>query len=891
MPEKAKVSVCLIVRDEPLLEQCLQSFRDYVDEIVIVDTGSKDNTTIEISKKYADIFEIYTDCNDPETGQIENFSKARQKSFDLATNKSVIWIDSDDVLAGSENFLKIVSDAQQIHQRENKPVCYLFPYEYAYNEVGEVTCRHYRERFITDKDQFHWVNWVHEVLVPRDGCGGILLNRDDLIFKHKRQYGKKSGDPGRNLRILKKFVQINGDSDARQLYYLGLEYNNNGFLADAVKCLEKYISLSGWPDEIVMACLKLVDIHQGIGNYQEGLKWGFKAIETKHDWCEGYLAVSRMFYFLALKGGTQETENWKKCVHFAKVGLSFPPTQTVLFINPFDRESEIHKYFNIALNKTGDVKGALESVNTGLKKEPNSHFFLNNKKIYETFLAVSEIVQNLNILKNNETISSSDVEYISSIINGQKQTLSINKDTWNIPEKCDLDSNPIEINSDQLVSSVIMLWKQYMLHNDVQNGITFLENTPSLVKSNPIINNALYLTKSYQNKTTQNPLQIEQTKSLDSLDTLDIVFFAGNGFENWTPESIKQNGIGGSELMMHELSKRLAKLGHKVRIYNSCGEHDGKIFEGVQYLSSEKYHDLNPDVCIVSRRADALDDSFNVKSKLTLLWVHDIFALNATNERLLKADKILALSNWHKDFLIQHHNVHPDHVLKTRNGIDLNRFNKKVQRNRFKCINSSSPDRSWPVLLDVWPKIKERVPEAELHLFYGFNNWEIAAQNNTEQMNFIQSLKDKIQNYKSIGVVYHGRVNQEELAQEFLSSGVWIYPTWFNESSCLSAMEAQAGGCRMVTSSIAALNETAGDRAKLISGEWTSPEYQSQFINACVYALQNTDDTDRLVLQEFSKNNFGLDELAKKWNSMFFELMEAKKINPLVPYQPTNKYR
>lgn len=879
MQEKAKVSVCLIVRDEPLLEQCLQSFRDYVDEIVVVDTGSKDNTP-EIAKKYADIFEVYTECNDPETGKIENFSMARQRSFDLATNKAVMWVDSDDILVGSENLFKILEEAKKLQEEgktEGKEICFLFPYEYAYNESGDVICRHYRERLITNKDNFHWVNWVHEVLISNTNA--VLINRDDVLFKHKRQYGRKQVDPSRNLRILKKYIEVNGDSDARQLYYIGLEYHNNGLVNDAIKSLEKYISKSGWLDEKVMACLKLVEIYQGIGNYEEGLRWGFKAIESKHDWCEGYLAVAKMFYFIALKGGPQEMDNWKKCAYFAKQGLSLPPTQTVLFINPLERESEIHKYLNMALNKLGDIKGALESVIEGLKKEPKDPFFINNKKIYENFFARNDITKALCVMKENGAVDTSDIDYITSIINGQKSQIKNSSSDWNIPEKCDIDSNPIEINSDQLVSSIIMLWKQYMLHNDVDDAITFLENVPSIVKKNSIIEDALFITKAYNEK-----IDVSKTTKLD------IVFFAGNGFEVWSPDTIKTKGIGGSELMMHEMSKRLAKLGHNVRVYNSCGPKDGWIFDGVQYMSAERYKNITCDVLIVSRRADALDDQFNIKSKLTLLWVHDVFAMNATNARLLKADKILALSEWHRNLLIQHHGVHPNHVLKTRNGIDLKRFDKNIKRNRFKCINSSSPDRSWPILLDVWPKIKEQVPEAELHLFYGFRNWELAAQEDPKQQDLISLLRKRISEMRSLGVIFHDRVGQEELAEEFLSSGVWVYPTWFSETSCLSAMEAQAAGCRMVTSSIAALNETAGDRAKLIQGDWTTPEYQEQFVKECVLALKNEDDSDRAKLQEYSKN-FDFDNLAKDWCDMFLELIEKKKTNPFIPYQPTVAYR
>ena len=70
------------------------------------------------------------------------------------------------------------------------------------------------------------------------------------------------------------------------------------------------------------------------------------------------------------------------------------------------------------------------------------------------------------------------------------------------------------------------------------------------------------------------------------------------------------------------------------------------------------------------------------------------------------------------------------------------------------------------------------------------------------------------------GVVAHGRVDQQTLAREMLSAGVWILPTWFCETSCISAMEAQAAGLRIVASKLAALEETVADRGELITEDW-----------------------------------------------------------------------
>lgn len=882
---KAPVSLCIIVKNEPLLEKCINSIREHVQEIVIVDTGSTDGTQ-NVAKKLADKFEVFTACNDPQTGLIEDFSMARQRSFDLSTQPWVMWCDADDTIEGGENLNKLISEFEN-SKKDIDGMAYLFPYEYAYNGEGKCVLQHYRERLFSNKNHFRWINPVHEVAVPREDLRIALVPKEDLVFKHHRQYSPRAVEPGRNLRILRRYYEKVGDSDARQLYYLGLECCNSGLIDESIRHLTKYVEISGWEDERVMACLKLVDIYQATGKLEEALKWAFKAVEIKEDWGEGYFALAKIFYFLALNGGSNEFRNWQKCVHFAREGLKFPPTKTLLFINPLERDVEIHKYLNMALNKVGNVKGALASVIAGMQKQPDDPHFVNNKRLYENFLARQQIVEGINILKDNGVINQQEFGNITALINNQAVNLgSTDPNEWNIPSTYTFEGLPLEITDSQLQSVVTMLWKQYMLHDDAQGAIKFLENAPPAVRNSPDTQRALELTKVFLvDNGSAPPTELPKKKD----NALDIIFYAGNGVEVWTPETVKRTGIGGSELMLLEQAKRMAALGHNVRVYNSCGS--SGIYDGVQYHLTESFKDLTCDVLIVSRRADMLGDQFNVKAKLKLLWVHDILAAGATNELLLKADKILALSEWHKQFLIANHHLHPDHVIVTRNGIDLNRFNKKVTRNRFKCVNSSSPDRSWPILLDVWPQIKNQVPQAELHLYYGFKNWAFVAQHDPRQMDLINRLQQQIRSMSSLGVVFHDRVNQQELADELLGSGVWTYPTWFSETSCITAMEMQAAGLRMVTSNIAALKETAGSRAVLLDGEWTSPEYQQKFVENVVKALNNYNDSDREELQKYAREHFSLDELAKDWEKMFYQLLDKAQTNPINPYYPTTPYR
>ena len=80
----------MIVKDEELvLGRCLNSVKNLVDEIIIVDTGSTDKTK-EIAALYTD--KIY------DFKWINDFSAARNYSFSKATKDYIMWLDADDVL-------------------------------------------------------------------------------------------------------------------------------------------------------------------------------------------------------------------------------------------------------------------------------------------------------------------------------------------------------------------------------------------------------------------------------------------------------------------------------------------------------------------------------------------------------------------------------------------------------------------------------------------------------------------------------------------------------------------------------------------------------------------------------------------------------------------------
>ena len=86
------ISLCMIVKNEErILRRCLDSLADLVDEIVIVDTGSTDNTK-SIAAEYTE--KVYA------FEWVDDFSAARNFAFSKATKEYIYSADADEALNG-----------------------------------------------------------------------------------------------------------------------------------------------------------------------------------------------------------------------------------------------------------------------------------------------------------------------------------------------------------------------------------------------------------------------------------------------------------------------------------------------------------------------------------------------------------------------------------------------------------------------------------------------------------------------------------------------------------------------------------------------------------------------------------------------------------------------
>lgn len=349
---------------------------------------------------------------------------------------------------------------------------------------------------------------------------------------------------------------------------------------------------------------------------------------------------------------------------------------------------------------------------------------------------------------------------------------------------------------------------------------------------------------------------------------MDIVFYVGSSWRPWNPETIAKHGEGGSEIACANMAELLAQAGHKVRVYNDwahdCGAYPSRKFGNVEYIYHGFFNSVVGDVLISSRCPGAVDGTYGNVFKRNVFWSHDTHYYESfTKERYDKFDTILTLSNWATDYLLRHYPfMERKKFIKTSNAIDTSLYQKKIERNPNKLIYSSSPNRGLQYACQIFQQIHRQIPSTELHVYYGFANWEETLKKKKDSNELIEMRLIKGLAESTAGVYLHGRVSPVELAEAQLSSSVWLYPTKWSETYCITALEARAAGLRTVSSNLAALPEVA--RGILLNGDAESLIYQKEAIQATKNALDNENWSDRFEMMNEAQTH-SWKEVSEQW--------------------------
>jgi glycosyltransferase involved in cell wall biosynthesis len=366
-----------------------------------------------------------------------------------------------------------------------------------------------------------------------------------------------------------------------------------------------------------------------------------------------------------------------------------------------------------------------------------------------------------------------------------------------------------------------------------------------------------------------------------TLDTPIIVFHATDLVECWYPGNYK--GIGnahgsGSEIMACEMAKQFSKMGFRVFVF---GKFEGivddgmkydvqGVYNGVQYIDSKAYQQFietyKINILIVSRDTSKMSYHKNVQK--VFLWLHDVLPFNTQSSRLLhiqydkkRFKKILCLCNWHKNYVAAGINAKKQQIAVTRNAIDTRRFSRQPKKIPYRFIYASSVDRGLEHLLRMIPKIHAEFPETTLHIFANLEGTNVKGNN--------KFLQDTVESLSY--VTLRDRVTQAEIAHEYSISDVWLYPTDFTETYCITALEAQAAGLLCVCTGLSSLPEIVGARGIIGGKNIHRPEVEEDLLQQLFRVLRDPEEKARLTNsgREWAmKQSF--ENLAKDWKDKLF---------------------
>lgn len=323
------ISLCMIVKDEEgVLERCLKSVKDIVDEIVLVDTGSIDNTK-EIGEKY--------NCKLYDYKWQDDFSLARNYSFAKATMDYILWLDADDVIEESErekinNLKKMVDGSVD---------AYSMRYNYAFDEDGNVSWVFKRYRLVKREKNFRWFGYVHEYL---DVSGN--LEDTDITINHRRE--KSSSN--RNLKIYENKISEGETLSTRDIYYYAKELYDNGNYEMAEKYFNEYLdNKDGWIENKIVACNKLSSYYYDIEDYSKSKRYSLRAFEYDTPRPDSCCIIGDCFQ---IEGKYKEGIFWYELA--CNLGEKFKG----VFIEPASYTWKPHLNLCICYYKLGDINKA-----------------------------------------------------------------------------------------------------------------------------------------------------------------------------------------------------------------------------------------------------------------------------------------------------------------------------------------------------------------------------------------------------------------------------------------------------------------------------------------------------------------------------------------------------
>lgn len=354
--KKYKVAVYAICKNESkFVERWMNSVKE-ADIVVVLDTGSTDNT-VELLKKHG------------ATVYVEEIKPWR---FDIARNKSLELVPEDVDICICLDLDEVIVEGwreklEQIWEKDTNRLAY--NYNWSFDEYGKPAVNFYIEK-IHDRHNYKWHHPVHEVLKYIGEGKEKKITTDEITVNH---YPDLSKSRSQYLPLLELAVEEDPEDD-RNMHYLGREYMYKGHHWDAIKTLHRHLKLerATWDAERAASMRYMGRCYKELGFMEEAQLWFEKAIVECPYVREGYVELGLFEY---------GRENYSKAINILKRALLIKERGKIYINENFCWDSTIYDVLSICCYNLGFYEEAYGYVVKALEVDPKNERIKKNKEL------------------------------------------------------------------------------------------------------------------------------------------------------------------------------------------------------------------------------------------------------------------------------------------------------------------------------------------------------------------------------------------------------------------------------------------------------------------------------------------------------------------------------
>ena len=356
MKRKYKIAVYAICKNESkFVDRWYESVKD-ADEIVVVDTGSVDDTVQKLQEKNVNVYE----------------KKVEPFRFDVARNISLDLVSKDVDICVCMDLDEVILDGwydklQELWQKDLNRLRYIYNWHFDENNNPDVTF--YSEK-IHSRQGFKWINPVHEIL-SFNGKEKTLVT-DDIVINH---YPDQSKSRSSYLPLLELAVKENPKND-RNVHYLGREYMYYGKWNEAIDTLIYHLSLPSatWKDERSASMRFISRCYKSLKRYDEARLWLDKAIIETPYLRDPFIERAILEYLL---------NNWKDVEYYCLKALNITTHEKSYINETFSWDYTVYDLLSLSYYHQKEKYLALRYIDKALAMKPNDERLLKNKEIIE----------------------------------------------------------------------------------------------------------------------------------------------------------------------------------------------------------------------------------------------------------------------------------------------------------------------------------------------------------------------------------------------------------------------------------------------------------------------------------------------------------------------------